>query len=98
MKLSASEQVQTWLTSLPPETKHKVRLALRGLVKGQGDIKALSSPLDGFNRLRIGSLRVIYQQRSRSDIFLEYAESRDRVYETFQELARAMAERSGPRE
>ena len=98
MKIAASEQVQSWLTSLPPETKHKVRLALRGLVKGQGDIKALSAPLDGFNRLRIGSLRVIYRQKSRNEMILEYAESRDRVYETFQELARAIAEKSGPRE
>ena len=29
---------------------------------------ALSDPLDGFNRLRIGSLRVVYRQISRDQI------------------------------
>lgn len=32
MKISASDQVTTWLCGLPPQTKHRVRLALRGLV------------------------------------------------------------------
>lgn len=94
MKVSASEQVQAWLTSLPPETKHKVRLALRKLADGNGDVKALAGPLDGFNRLRIGGLRVIYRQTARHEICLEYANSRDRVYEIFQQLARAIKERS----
>ena len=93
MKVSASEQVQSWLTSLPPETKHKVRLAFRKIANGKGDVKALAGPLGGFNRLRIGSLRVIYRQTDRNELRLEYANSRDRVYEIFQELARAIAER-----
>lgn len=93
MSVSASEQVRNWLTGLPPTTKHKVRLALRKLESGKGDIKALSGPLEGFNRLRIGSLRVIYRQTGRHDFFLEYANSRDRVYEVFQEVTRAIKER-----
>lgn len=93
MKVSASEQVQGWLTSLPPETKHKVRLGLRQLAQSKGDIKSIAPPLDGFNRLRIGSLRIIYRQTSRTEIRLEYANSRDRVYETFQQIVRAMTEK-----
>ncbi len=93
MKISASEQVQLWLTGLPPQTKRRVRLALRQLAKGQGDIKGLAAPLEGFNRLRIGSLRVVYRQTKRLEIRLEYANSRDLVYETFQQIARAMREK-----
>jgi len=93
MRISASEQVQGWLTKLPPETKHKVRLALRQLANGKGSIKALAAPLEGFNRLRIGGLRVIFRQNSRTEIHLEYAHSRDRVYETFQQVVRAMKEK-----
>lgn len=93
MKILASEQVQLWLTGLPPQTKHRVRLALRQLAKGQGDIKGLSAPLEGFNRLRIGSCRVIYRQTKRFEIRLEYANSRDLVYATFQQIARAMREK-----
>jgi len=84
MKISASEQVQCWLISLPPQRKHRVRLALRGLAKGKGDIRPLSGKLEGFNRLRIGGMRILYRQVSSSEILLEYANTRDVVYELFE--------------
>jgi mRNA-degrading endonuclease RelE of RelBE toxin-antitoxin system len=86
MKISASEQVAAWLIGLPPQTKHRVRLALRGLAKGQGDIKALQGSLEGFNRLRIGGLRIVYRQISSREILLEYASTRDVIYELFEQL------------
>ena len=86
MKTSASEQVKGWLASLPPQTKHRVRLALRALEHGQGDVKALVGELEGFNRLRVGGLRVIYRQLGSQQIRLEYANTRDVVYELFQQL------------
>jgi len=83
MAISASDQVQRWLVSLPPETKKRVRAAVRGLDGGRGDIKALHSELEGFCRLRIGGLRIVYSQHPGNLIQLEYADSRDVVYETF---------------
>jgi hypothetical protein len=83
MKILASEQVQHWLVALHPETKKRVRTALRGLERGRGDIKALSSELEGFCRLQIGGLRIVYSQHPGQLIRLEYADSRDVVYETF---------------
>ncbi len=71
-KISASEQVQQWIIALPPETKHRVRLAFKSLAsKGGGDIKALAGPLEGYNRLRVGGLRIIYQQISTTEIRME---------------------------
>jgi len=84
MKISASEQVQEWLIALAPERKRRVRAALRGLAKGKGDLQALDGSLEGFNRLRVGGMRVIYRQSSRHEIRLEYANTRDVVYELFQ--------------
>jgi mRNA-degrading endonuclease RelE of RelBE toxin-antitoxin system len=83
MKISASEQVQRWLVALPPDTKKRVRRALRGLQSGHGDIKALQGELEGFCRLRIEGLRIVYSQHRGRVIHLEYADSRDIVYETF---------------
>ena len=83
MKILASEQVQRWLIALPPETKKRVRAALRGLQNGRGDIKALHGELEGFCRLRIEGLRIVYSQHRGQTIRLEYADSRDVVYETF---------------
>ena len=86
MKISASEQVASWLCGLPPQTKHRVRLALRGLANGQGDIKGLQGPIEGFNRVRIGGLRVIYRQISGREILLEYANTRDVIYELYERI------------
>ena len=83
MKILASDEVQQWLIALPPETKKRVRSALRDLQNGRGDIKALQGELEGFCRLRIGGLRIVYSQHRGQIIRLEYADSRDVVYETF---------------
>ena len=93
MKISASEQVQLWLSGLPPETKHRVRLALRGLARGRGDIKGLLGPLTGFNRLRIGGLRIVYRQTRAREIRLEYANNRDVIYELYREILAAKVSR-----
>jgi len=86
MRISASEQVQSWLLGLPPQTKRRVRLALRGLARGRGDIKGLIGPLSGYNRLRIGGLRIIYRQVRAQEICLEYANTRDVIYELYQDI------------
>ncbi len=83
MQISASEQVVGWLAGLPPQTKHRVRLALRAPAADEGDIKAMTADLEGFCRLRIGGLRIIYSQWPGQVIRLEYADTRDLVYETF---------------
>jgi mRNA-degrading endonuclease RelE of RelBE toxin-antitoxin system len=86
MKISASDQVAAWLVALPPQTKRRVRLALRSLAKGKGDIKALQGPLESYNRLRIGGLRIIYRQISGYEILLEFANTRDTVYELYEQI------------
>lgn len=86
MKISASEQVQSWLVALPPDAKKRVRQALRELQKDKGDIQALRNELTGFNRLRIGGVRIIYSQHPGRIIQLEFADTRDVVYENFLEV------------
>ena len=86
MKISASEQAASWLCALPPKTKHRVSLAIRGLARGHGNIKGLQGSLEGFNRLRIGGLRVIYRQISGKEILLEYANTRDSIYELYEQI------------
>ena len=86
MKISASDQVAAWLTALPPQTKKRVRTALRNLARGHGDIKGLQGDLEGLSRLRIGGRRILYRQTSAREIRLEYANTRDVVYEMFQQF------------
>ncbi len=92
MKILASDQVQTWLAALPPDTKKRVRVALRHLAEGQGDIKALHSELEGWCRLRVGGLRIVYRSLPGKIIRLDHADTRDVVYENFlHRLARKQA-------
>ena len=86
MKISASDQVAGWLTALPPHTKKRVRAVLRTLASGKGDIKGLQGDLEGFSRLRIGGIRILHRQVSAREIKLEYANTRDVVYEMFRQL------------
>jgi mRNA-degrading endonuclease RelE of RelBE toxin-antitoxin system len=86
MKISASDQVAAWLTALPPQTKKRVRAALRALAKGKGDIKGLQGDLEGFSRLRIGGIRILHRRVSARETRLEYANTRDVAYEMFRQL------------
>jgi mRNA-degrading endonuclease RelE of RelBE toxin-antitoxin system len=86
MRILASDQVTGWLRNLPPESKRRVRAALRGLERWQGDIKPLRGELEGFYRLRIGGYRIVCRMVSKSLVQLEYADTRDVVYEAFRQL------------
>jgi mRNA-degrading endonuclease RelE of RelBE toxin-antitoxin system len=86
MKISASNQVAGWLTALPPQTKRRVRQALRDLTRGRADVKGLQGDLEGFSRLRIGGIRIICRQISSREMRLEYANTRDVVYEMFEQF------------
>ena len=94
MRISASEQAAEWLASLPPEPKRRVRAALKGLETWQGDIKPLRGEFEGFYRLRVGGYRIVYRVTSGQVIQLEYADTRDAVYETFRQL-RMLSEMNG---
>jgi len=93
MRISASEQVRTWLSGLTPDTKRRSRAAFRhveGSARGL-DIKALRSELEGFYRLRVGDYRIVYHLGPGQIIRLDYADLREEVYEAFKRL-RALRE------
>ena len=93
MRISASEQVQKWLMGLPPETKRRVRAALKTLeASGRNlDIKALRRELEGFYRLRIGDYRIVYHLETNRTICLDYSDLREEIDEAFKRL-RALRE------
>ena len=86
MRILASDQVAKWLRNSPPEPKQRVRAAFRRLERWQGDIKPLRGQLEGFYRLRVGGYRIVCRMISKSLVQLEYADTRDVVYEAFRQL------------
>ena len=84
-----SEQVQSFVSSLAPEPKKKLRAGIRALADDFGDIKPLMDDLIGYNRLRIGDFRVIYRdasERGRPIRKCLFAEHRNVVYEIFRKM------------
>jgi mRNA-degrading endonuclease RelE of RelBE toxin-antitoxin system len=63
-----------------------VRVALRNLETWRGDIAPLHGELEGFYRLRIGGYRVVFRVMPRQMIRVEYADTRDVVYEVLRQL------------
>ena len=94
MKISLSDQVVAFVKSLAPEPRRQVRLALRGLANGKGDIRVLEGPLSSYSRLRVLGYRVILSYRAADELECVFAEHRSIVYEVFaQELRKRLAER-----
>ncbi len=84
-----SEQVQTFVASLAPDSKKKLRAGIRGLAKDQGDIKPLVDNLLGYHRLRVGEFRVIFREAFEHGVSVRkclFAERRNVIYEIFRKL------------
>ena len=88
MKIKLSEQVAGFVRGLAPEPRREMRLALKALAKGRGDVKALEGALTGYWRLRVSSYRVILSYRGPNEVACIYAERRSIVYEIFAEVLR----------
>ena len=88
MRIRLSDQVAGFIRSLAPEPRRSMRLELKSLAKGQGDLKALEGPLASYWRLRVSSYRVILFYRSPNEIECVFAEHRSIVYEIFAEELR----------
>ncbi len=90
MESEVSGQVHEFVRRQPPESRRRLRLAMRALAREQGDIKALEGPLTGLYRLRIGRYRVLFAysppKRGNPVIQCLFAECRDVVYEVFEQL------------
>ena len=80
-------EVLDYLRKLPPQPRHAIRMAIKGLSKEQGDIKPLTEELEGFHRLRVGSHRILFEYEmvgGKKYITCVFAGSRRWIYEVFQ--------------
>ncbi len=87
-KLRTSGQVDAFLRALPPDTKHRIRIAISRLARWEGDIRGLEDELAGFYRLRVGRYRVVFCYAESGAIDCVYAGERKLVYELFSDLIR----------
>ena len=85
-----SAQVVAFVRAQAPESRRRLRLAVRGLERGRGDIKALEGGLIGYHRLRVGAYRIIFRYdptaSGRPGIACVCAEQRSLVYLLLEDL------------
>ena len=88
-KIRVESQLEALVKSLAPDPRRRLRLAVKGLETGRGDIKSLEGNLAGYNRLSVTGYRVIFKERSERGVRIidcVFAERRALVYEIFVSL------------
>jgi len=81
------EEVLDYLRKLPPQPRHRLKVAIKALAKESGDIKSLTEEMEGFFRLRVGSHWVISEYEmigGERMITCVFAGPRRWIYEVFQ--------------
>jgi mRNA-degrading endonuclease RelE of RelBE toxin-antitoxin system len=82
-RVQSREQVNRFFGTLAPETRRKLRQALRELEAEKRDILPLRENLAGFHRLRVGGYRIIFRYLPGRIIECVFAEKRSLVYQLF---------------
>lgn len=77
-------QVKGFIETLGPESRRRIRLALRGLESEQGDCLPLKEKLSGYHRLRVGGYRVVFRYLPGKVIECVFAEERSFIYALFE--------------
>jgi len=86
IRVRIQEEVLEYLRSLPPQPRHALKLAIKGLSNERGNMKSLTDDLEGFHRLRVASHRVIFSYSvidGERVITCVYAGPRKWIYEVF---------------
>ncbi len=90
MRLESEQQVLNFVSSLAPDQRRALRLGLRALAAGRGDVKALKEEAAEYFRLRVKEYRIIFRYASRPGsgerwLHCVFAERRSVVYNAFAE-------------
>ena len=88
-RVIVGERVKSFLESLAPEPRRKLWRGIKGLAEGKGDIKQLEGRLAPYWRLRVGRMRVIFDQRAvkgERQVVCFFADHRATIYSVLEQL------------
>lgn len=83
IKVKVTGQVLAFQARQHPELRRALKAGILGLASGRGDLKALHDNLEGYSRLAVRGVRVIFRIRPDGGIECVFAERRRLVYELF---------------
>jgi mRNA-degrading endonuclease RelE of RelBE toxin-antitoxin system len=82
-------QVHDFIAALAPVPRRKFWAGIKRLPQGKGDVIQLEGALAPFFRLRVGNIRVVFEERSVAGervLFCFFAGYRATVYKTLSQL------------
>ena len=88
-RVVVSTNVKAFMASLAPEPRRKLRRGLKELAEDRGDVKQLDGNLAPFWRLRVGNVRIVFDQKTQAGeriLFCFFANHRATVYLVLEQL------------
>ena len=88
-RVEVRSQVHDLIASLAPEPRRKLWAGIKGLAQGKGDVIQLEGKLAPFFRLRVGKIRVVFEEKSGGGgrvLVCFFAGYRATVYRTLSQL------------
>jgi len=75
-----SSEAKYFIRSLDSQIKKRFKSKIEALAKGEGKGIFLHKPLSNYQKIRIGSYRIIFQEKDKNTIYIVYIEHRSKVY------------------
>jgi len=87
-KLRVPDQLVTFIRSLHPEIKRKIRGSLKHIATEPNAGKPLKDELEGLRSFRVSRFRIIYRIAARKEVQVIAIGPRERIYEETYRLIR----------
>jgi mRNA-degrading endonuclease RelE of RelBE toxin-antitoxin system len=88
-RIEVRQQVHDFIAALAPEPRRKVWAGIKGLANGKGDVLQLEGGLSPYFRLRVGKMRVVFEEKSEAGVRVLvcfFADYRATVYKTLSSI------------
>lgn len=88
-RVEIRQQVHDFISALAPEPRRKLWAGIKGLADGEGTVIQLEGKLAPFFRLRVGKIRVVFEEKSVSGerrLICFFADYRATIYKSLEQI------------
>jgi mRNA-degrading endonuclease RelE of RelBE toxin-antitoxin system len=89
IRIDVRQQVHDFIAALAPEPRRKIWSGIKGLANSKGDVLQLEGRLSPYFRLRVGKMRVVFEEKSEAGVRVLvcfFAGYRATVYKTLSSI------------
>jgi mRNA-degrading endonuclease RelE of RelBE toxin-antitoxin system len=88
-RVEVRQQVRDFIAALAPEPRRKLWAGIKGLANNKGDVLLMEGKLAPFFRLRVGKIRVVFEEKSIGGeriVTCFFADYRATIYKTLSQI------------